>query len=282
MQKYVSPLLAGALGLALALPTAAQDVTADTVVATVGGTEISVGHMVAMSVTLSEEQRQLPPAVIFQGILERLIQQEAVGQSRSQLSRYGELYLENERRSLLAREVITEMAETITVSSEEVESAYETRFANQTPSNEFNASHILLETEDAAREVLEALAAGADFAEVARERSIGPSGPNGGQLGWFGLGQMVPEFENAVAALGKGQVTDPVQTQFGWHVIILNDVRESSVPALEDVREQLQLELGQQKLANEIRAIVDASQKEIKNVTDIDPGVLDDRSLIDG
>ena len=236
MPKRGSLLLAGAFGLAMAAPVAAQDITADTVVATVGKTDITLGHMIAMSQNLDEEQRRLPPEVIFQGVLERLIQQEAVSQTRTNLSRLSELYLENERRSLLAREAITDIAETITVSPDEIERAYEARYQEDDPPREFNASHILLESEAEARDVLGELEAGADFAELAMERSAGPSGPNGGDLGWFGTGQMVPEFENAVAGLDKGQVSGPVQTQFGWHIIILNDVRDGSVPTFDDVQ----------------------------------------------
>jgi len=274
--------LAGALalGLATAVPSAGQDVTADTVVATVGETDITIGHMIAMSLSLNEEQRQMPPGVIFDGVLESLIQQEAVGQTRPGLSRYGALRLENERRSLLAGEVLGEMAETVTVSPEEIEYVYEARYADYRPSLEFNASHILLESRDDATEIVGELRTGADFAELARVRSIGPSGPNGGNLGWFGPGQMVPEFENAVATLHKGQVSDPVQTQFGWHVIILNDIRETPVPALEDVRQQLRQEIWQRKLTTDVQAIVDAANKNLRDLADIDPDILNDGSLI--
>ena len=281
MLERGSLLLAGAFGLAMATPVAAQNITADTVVATVGATDITVGHMIAMSMNLNDEQRRLPPEVIFEGVLERLIQQEAVSQTRSGLSRYSELYLENERRSLLAREAITDIAETIAVSPDEIDSAYSSRYVEAGLPREFNASHILLESEEDARQVLDELQAGADFAELAMERSTGPSGPNGGDLGWFGLGQMVPEFENAVAGLKKGQVSDPVQTQFGWHVIILNDVRDGSVPTLDAVQEELRQELWQGKLTAEVQAIVEAAQKDRKDLSGFDPSVLGDSTLID-
>ncbi len=282
MLKQGNLLLAGAFGLAMALPVAAQEeLTADTVVATVGEAEITIGHMIAMSLNLTEEQRRLPPEVIFEGVLERLIQQEAVSQTSSGLSRYGELYIENERRSLLAREALTEMAETVTVSPDEVEEAYQARYADYSPPREFNASHILLESEQDAKKVLLELDAGADFAELAAERSTGPSGPNGGNLGWFGPGQMVPDFENAVAALEVGEISNPVQTQFGWHVIILNDAREGLVPTLDEVGQELQQELWQQKLAAEVQAIVDAAKKDRRDISGIDLNVLGDGSLIE-
>ncbi len=280
MLRQGTLLLAGALGLATAVPAAAQDITADTVVATVGETDITIGHMIAMSLSLNEEQRQMPPGVIFDGVLESLIQQEAVGQTRSRLSRYGALHLENERRSVLAGEALGELAETVTVSPEEIEDAYDARYADYRPSPEFNASHILLESREDATEIVGELRTGADFAELAKARSIGPSGPNGGNLGWFGPGQMVPEFENAVAALDKGQVSDPVQTQFGWHVITLNDIRETTVPTLDDMRQQLRQEIWQRKLTTDVQAIVDAANKNLRDLADIDPDILNDGSLI--
>ena len=76
--------------------------------------------------------------------------------------------------------------------------------------------------DDEAKAIVEELKGGADFAATAREKSTGPSGPGGGSLGWFGAGAMVPEFETAVAAMEAGDISDPVQTQFGWHVIKLN------------------------------------------------------------
>ena len=90
---------------------------------------------------------------------------------------------------------------------------------------EYNASHILIETETEAHQVREQLLDGANFAELAQHRSIGPSGPNGGQLGWFREGIMVPVFEAAVMQLQPGEISEPVHTQFGWHVVLLHEVR---------------------------------------------------------
>ena len=93
-----------------------------------------------------------------------------------------------------------------------------------------------------------ALDDGADFAETARERSTGPSGPNGGELGWFGPGMMVPEFEAAVLTLEPGDVSDPVQTQFGWHIVTLNESRETPLPTLDDLRAELTTDIQQANL----------------------------------
>lgn len=105
---------------------------------------------------------------------------------------------------------------------------------------EFRASHILLDNEEDARAVITELDAGADFAELARTRSTGPSGPQGGELGWFTADDMVAPFSAAVAAMEPGQhSTNPVQTQFGWHVIQLHESREGAPPSFEEVSPQL-------------------------------------------
>ena len=127
--------------------------------------------------------------------------------------------------------------------------------------------------------MIEALAEGADFAELAQERSTGPSGPNGGQLGWFTAGMMVPDFEEAVFALEVGEVSAPVQTQFGWHVVVLNDMRDQEAPALEDVRAELEDGLRRARVdaaITELSAAADVVRPEIT----IDPAVIRDLDLL--
>jgi peptidyl-prolyl cis-trans isomerase C len=102
------------------------------------------------------------------------------------------------------------------------------------------ASHILVETEDAAKAIIKELAAGADFATLAKAKSTGPSGPNGGALGSFGRGQMVPAFEAAAFALADGAITTaPIQTQFGWHVIKVDTKTVAPAPSLDEMRDRL-------------------------------------------
>jgi len=105
-----------------------------------------------------------------------------------------------------------------------------------------------VETEEKALDLAEELAGGANFAALAQEHSTGPSGPSGGELGWFGAGVMVPEFAEAVAALEVGAVSEPVQTQFGWHVIKLNETRTKERPSLDEVRDELAETLRSQAL----------------------------------
>ncbi len=145
---------------------------------------------------------------------------------------------------------------------------------------EFNASHILVESEEEAQAVIEELEGGADFAALAKEKSTGPSGANGGSLGWFGPGMMVEEFETAVAEMEPGEVSDPVQTQFGWHVVKLNETRLPEAPEMSEVRGTLESEIWEERLREEIAAVVDAAEVERSDVSGIDPSVLKDTSLI--
>ena len=281
MSKTKKFLLGTALGLSLASPILAQDVSGSTVVAKVGGTEITIGHMIAMTATLPDNQRQLPPDVIFDGVLERLIQQEAISRTQPDLSKLAALQLDNERRSLVASEIVNELARQVEVKPEDIQMAYDRRFADFSPAQEFNASHILVETEEEASALIEELNGGAEFAELAKTRSTGPSGPSGGALGWFGPGAMVPPFEAAVVELEKGQVSPPVQTRFGWHVIILNDTRLPEVPTVESMTAELEAEVWREQLQSRIAVMVDSAGVERSDITGISPDILGDFSLVE-
>ncbi|MGJ8582821.1 MAG: foldase protein PrsA [Marinosulfonomonas sp.] len=257
----------------------AQDVTADTVVASVNGTDITLGHMIALRASLPEQYSQLPPQVLFDGLLDQLVQQSVLAQTVETASPVVKLQVENQERSLLANEALTAAVDGV-VTEEAVQAAYDAKYANVEPTMEYNASHILVETEDEAKALVKELEDGADFAELAKEKSTGPSGPNGGELGWFGPGMMVKPFEDAVMALKVGEISPPVQTQFGWHVLVLNDTREKGAPALEEVRQELAEELQQkaiEDIVNDLSAKADISRPDISAIA---PEVLNDQDLL--
>jgi len=130
---------------------------------------------------------------------------------------------------------------------------------------EYKARHILLDSETEAREVIEALNAGGDFEDLAREHSTGPSGPMGGDLGWFTADSMVPPFSEAVRALDKGTYSsEPVQTEFGWHVILLEDTRRSEPPPFEAVRDRIGQILDNRALQEYIAELRAAAKVEIE------------------
>lgn len=275
MQKPLTFLSSLALAAAVALPVAAQDEPGvDTVVATVNDTEITLGHMLVARATLPQQYQQLPDDVLFQGILDQLVQQTALADSfTGELPPRVTLSIENETRSLTAGEAIEGvMAED--VSDEELQAAYDAQYKDAEPEQEFNASHILVETKEEADAIKVELDGGADFAEVAKEKSTGPSGPGGGSLGWFGPGMMVPEFEEAVAGMEAGGVSEPVETQFGWHVIKLNETRTGEAPVLEDVREELETQVRQTKVQEAIESLTEAAEVDRSAAEGIDPTVL--------
>jgi peptidyl-prolyl cis-trans isomerase C len=275
-------LLASAAIIAMAaLPLAAQEteVDAGTVLATVNGNDITVGHLVAMRERLPAQYQELPAQVLFDGMLEQLVQQQVLADVASEdLSTAMELGLENERRAFLAAMYVegVAMAE---ITDEDLQAEYDAQFAAADPVEEFNASHILVETEEEAQALIDALADGADFAELAAENSIGPSGPNGGQLGWFTAGMMVPEFETAVFELEAGEVSVPVQTQFGWHVILLNEVREQAPPTLDQVRAELVEGLRRARVDARIEELMAGAEIERPEL-DIDPAVIANTGLL--
>ncbi len=274
----IKAILLGA-ALALPLPAAAQD-GADTVLAVVNGKEITLGHVIAAAADLPAEQQGLPDAVLLEGLTERLVQQAALSETQDELAQSLVLRLENERRALIASELVEAMASDIEITDTDLKAAYDDRYADFEPEKEYNASHILVATEEEAQALVTELEGGADFAELAKEKSTGPSGPGGGNLGWFARGAMVEAFQDAVETLDVGAVSDPVETQFGWHVIKLNETRIPDVPAIDDVTNELRTELFRDRLGDRIDAALAKAEIERAELSGIDPAAVRDLSLI--
>lgn len=264
----------------LSFPAFAEEVTKDTIVATVNGTEITMGHMLVAREALPPQYQGLPADVLYEALVDQLVQQAVLSQSLTGDQTAVNLRVDNEVRALRAATVINDMlAEGVT--DEAIAQLYEERYANAEPSTEYNASHILVETEEEAKALITELAEGADFAALAREHSTGPSGPSGGSLGWFGKGMMVKPFEDAILALEVGKVAEaPVQTQFGWHVIVLNDSRQAETPALEMVQDDLAQELRQSIIEESVTSLVEAADVVRTDPSTIDPAKLSDTSLL--
>ncbi len=149
------------------------------------------------------------------------------------------------------------------VSAEKIAEAYNTQVMGAPRASEVSARHILVETEDEAKAIVEALNDGADFEELAKEKSTGPSSVNGGDLGYFGETDMVPEFGAAAFALEVGEISPPVKTQFGWHVIKLEDRREVAPPELSAVSDQIKDVLIRERFAEVILELKAATTVEI-------------------
>ena len=285
MMACTRPILAGALALVLAQPLAAQEAdsaaeaTADTVVASVGETDITLGEVIVLVSQLPDQYQQLPDEQLFNAALDQLISQTAIARTvEDELTKESKLALSNQRRAFLAGEALDRIAGE-RVTEEDIQAAYDAQYADQGGSTEYNAQHILLETQDEAQAVRRELSDGADFAELAREKSTGPSSSSGGDLGWFAADAMIAPFSEAIASLSPGEVSDPVETQFGWHVIRLNETREQSPPALSDVRS----EISQQLRNEEVQAVIDeiTAEADIERAEEaVDPALIRQNELL--
>ena len=275
---------AAALVALLAAPVQAQDApTAATVLARVGDAEITLGQAIALRAQLPQQFAQVPDATLFPALVEQLIEQELLAQAhRDHLSARDTVMLTNETRNFVANAALLEVA-AASVTDESIQAAYDAfaaAFGEGEPVTEYHAAHILVRTEEERDQVVAALAEGRDFADVAREFSADGSAQQGGVLGWFGPGVMIPEFQAAVEALQPGQVSEPVQTRFGWHVVKLLETRAASVPPLEDVREDLVTQIQRQATRAYIDQLRAAASYE--NLSEgVDPSLLSQTTLLD-
>ena len=253
-------------------------VTEKTVLVSVNGEDITVGNIISFQSRLSDQYQSMEDSVLFDGILKQLIQQTILSQKVNINSGRIKYALENQTRAFLSTELVGKLSE-IEVIESEIESLYVKFSTDIERKKEYNASHILVETETEAEELLLRLKNGADFSELAKTYSTGPSGAQGGNLGWFGQGAMVPTFENAVIKLKIDELSVPVQTQFGWHLIKLNDVRKTPVPTIEEVRKELITEIKKKKIDFEMSKIIDSADV-IYSDLEIDPKIIREVSMI--
>ncbi|MFT6168159.1 MAG: peptidyl-prolyl cis-trans isomerase C [Celeribacter sp.] len=277
--KYHTKVIAAALFGALSLTSSAfaEDMSADTVVATVNDVQITLGHVIAARASLPPQYQELEDPQLYKGILDQIIQQELLKQSAGDLNKAVEIQIENEQRIVIAGAALQNIAQAA-VTDEALKAAYDAKYADFEPGREFNAAHILVETEDEAKALVAELEGDADFAELAKNKSTGPSGPNGGDLGWFGLGMMVAPFEQAVTAMEIGSISAPVQTQFGWHVIKLVDSRLQDVPALELERDELASGIEEAAIRANLAELETAAT--IERNDGIDPALMRNDALL--
>lgn len=273
--------LVGAVLAVAAAAAWAEEPGAATVVATVNGKEITLGHMIAMRESLPPQYLQLDDKTLFDGILDQIIQQEALAAvAETGLRKRDTLMLDNQRRGYLSGVTLDETAKAA-VTDEAVQALFDEKYAQAEPGQEFNAAHILVATEDEAKAIKAELDGGADFAAIAKEKSSDKgSAAAGGDLGWFGVGMMVKPFEDAVIALKPGETSAPVESQFGWHVIRLKEVRSAAKPTIEDVRAELEGELQGKAVEAKVTELTAAAKVE-KKAAGIDPAILKNVALID-
>ena len=277
MRKSASFFGIGAIAAIMSTAAIAQDVSARTVVAKVGETEITLGELIVARTQLPAQYAQLPAPVLFEGLVDQLVQQQLLADSLDRLPLAVEFLLKNERRTLMATEVMSDA----TPSSQEVEVAYLERYAAAQAVSEFRASHLLVDTAEEAAAAKARIDAGEDFADVARAVSTGPTGPNGGDLGWFGQGAMVPAFEQQITSLAVGGVSEPFETQFGWHVATLVDTRTLPIPTLDEVRATLEADLREEKVTAMLNTMAEGVSITMPTPEQFDPALINAIELLE-
>jgi len=252
-----SCLLAATLALPTATATMAQDVVRVGDVTITDADVARAGEM--LGPRLAQEPEGQRREVVIQALIDLQVMANAARAAGIDKTDAYETELSFLQAQAL-RDIYFEQQIQEAVSEDDVRARYEEEIAKLEPQEEIKASHILVESAEEAEKLIAELDAGADFAELAKAHSTGPSGPNGGDLGFFAKGQMVPEFEAAAFALEPGTYTEaPVKTQFGYHIIKVDEKRTQEPPAFEDVQEQLRDAMVREALTERLAALKEAA-----------------------
>jgi peptidyl-prolyl cis-trans isomerase C len=261
-----SLVLFGAFHLLLAIPSSNAETKLKPlgkmetkIVATVDGKPIFLSEIIGMAQRLPEQYRKMSLEAVYPSLLTRAIDSKLVTLEgrRSGFSKDPDV---KKRLREVEDQIISEIFLTKTIGSQVTEEAlkkiYSETKSEMASGDQIKARHILLDSEEKAAEIIKKLQAGGEFAKLAAEYSTGPSAASGGDLGWFGEGQMVPEFSKAAFALNPGDiVTKPVKTQFGWHIILVEDRKVSAPPSFDDAKEQLASTMSQKLLKELIETL---------------------------
>jgi peptidyl-prolyl cis-trans isomerase C len=240
-------LLSAALVAFLASPVLAQNL------AVVNGKPVPISRVKALQQQVEASGRPVTPEVLDQIKQELIAREVFMQEARKRGLDASEDYktqLELARQTILIRQLFADFQKKNPVTDADIKAEYD-KFAKENGGKEYRARHILVETEADAKALIADIKKGGNFEELAKKASKDPgSGANGGDLDWAAAGSYVPEFSGAMVKLDKGQMTDtPVKTQFGFHIIRVDDVRDAQLPKLEEVRPQIAQQLQQQKLS---------------------------------
>jgi peptidyl-prolyl cis-trans isomerase C len=238
-----STAVAGCLALTLlaGLPVRAQD--ANPVLAKVNGAEIRASDVALAEEELGPSLAQMDPATKKENVLSFLIDMKIVSKEAEDKKIADrddfKTRLAFARNRLLMDNLLAVEGKAATT-DENMKKVYEDAAKQISGEQEVHARHILVETEDQAKKIEAELKKGADFAEIAKKESKDPGAADGGDLGFFTKDQMVPEFSTVAFALEPGKISDPVKTQFGWHVIKVEEKRTRKAPDFEQVKPQIE------------------------------------------
>lgn len=270
-------LAAAALAGGLALMPIHHAAAQDEVVATVNGKDITEADVRLAEAEIGSDLGSLPEATKRRVLVEFLIENQLFAEAAEgdQLGSSPDFdgRMQYWRRRAL-RDTYFDKSVKETVTEGDAKKLYDQQVKLLKPEQEVKARHILVESEDKAKEIAEKIVHGADFAQMAKEHSMDPgTKDDGGSLGYFGRGQMVPQFEEAAFKLDTGDVSDPVQTQFGWHLIQVEDRRERQPPEFEAVKDRLlasMMHRKAQEIATSLRgkAAIEYVDPEIKQQVD--------------
>jgi peptidyl-prolyl cis-trans isomerase C len=252
----------------MALPALAEDAK-DPVIAKIDGVEVTqsdlnlaLDNLDPQLAQLPEEQKKL--AALSTVIDAKLIAEKARAEKIEETEDFKnrlEFIIDRELHNAFFKKHVVD-----TVTDADIKARYDAEVAKLPPVEEVRARHILVKTEDEAKTVIKELGEGKDFAELAKAKSTDPNKSDGGDLGYFKKGMMVPEFETAVFAMNKGDVTkEPVKTQFGFHVIKVEDKRNAPAPDFEQVKEQVKQIVLRDKYMEVLKATKAAAKIEIED-----------------
>jgi peptidyl-prolyl cis-trans isomerase C len=244
--------------------------SADDVVAKVNGVDIKQSDLDFAASEVGAQLANFPPEdrrrMLLQFVMENELMAEAAVQAALDSGPSFEDRLKYHKRRAL-RDAYYDKSVRNAIPDEDAKKIYDAKIADMKPEEEIHARHILVATEAEAKEVKERLMKGEDFATVAKEKSKDPSA-EGGDLGFFGRGQMLKPFEDAAFALKVGEISDPVQTQFGWHIIKVEEKRTRPLPTFDQVKDTIISQLTAQKAKDTLKQLHDAAKIEI-----IDPEI---------
>ena len=258
---------------------AQESLSADTPFIEVNGKVIKFGSAIIAFSKIRQNNIKFNEKTIFSQIVQQLVNEELLSQKVDKENQLTLLALEHEERSAKAAQMVSKILKNFP-NDELVNSAYKNLADQFKGSLEYNASHILVKDEDKAKTILRDLEEGKDFEILAKEYSIGPTGKNGGNLSWFDLSTMVPEFSTALMVLSEGDISQPVKTEFGWHLIKLNKTREKKVPELKEVRTQLIQNLRQKKINDYLSSLTENSKINFLS-KDINPNEITNLQLLE-
>jgi len=242
--RYALSTLALLLALAGCAKNEPPGKTTESIVATINGKPISTELFEAYATAAARRPlKELNPeqrGQLLDSLIAMTLAAEAAEKNGTATAKKSEIEAQQSltRMNLLSESVLKKHLDDHPITDAEIKAEYDTQVSGI--ALEYHARHILVESRAVADDVVAQLNKGGDFGKLAQKHSIDPSGKSGGDLGWFNLKTMVPQFSAAVAGLEKGKYTPtPVQTQFGWHVIKLEETRSSAPPAFDDVKEQV-------------------------------------------